>query len=60
MSDGTYTKDSPWGIREARGPDPSRVGTSSVGWLSMLVEKGFEPINVVKPIGAWRATWSVR
>ena len=60
LSDGTYTHDSPWGIGEAGGPDPSRVGTSSVGWLSMRVESGFAPTRVVMPIGAWHATWSLR
>jgi hypothetical protein len=59
LSDGVYTKDSPWGLGKAGGPDPSRVGKSSVGWLSMLVEKGFEPTKVVMPISAWHATWSL-
>ena len=59
LSDGTYTKDSPWGLGEAGGPDPSRVGKSSVGWLSMRVERGFEPAKVVMPISAWHATWSL-
>ena len=59
LSDGVYTKDSPAGLGKAGGPDPSRVGKSSVGWLSMLVEKGFEPTKVVMPISAWHATWSL-
>ena len=59
LSDGTYTTDSPWGIGEAGGPDPSRVGKSSVGWLSMRVERGFAPAKVVMPISAWHATWSL-
>ncbi len=60
LSDGVYTKDSPWGLGKAGGPNPSRMGKSSVGWLSMLVEKGFEPTEVVMPIGESRATWSLR
>ena len=59
LSDGVYTKDSPSGLGEAGGPDPSRVGKSSVGWLSMLVEKGFEPTKVVMPVSVWHATWSL-
>jgi hypothetical protein len=59
LSDGVYLKDSPFGLGEAGGPDPSRVGKSSVGWLSMLVERGFEPTRVVMPISAWHATWSL-
>ena len=59
LSDGVYTKDSPAGLGKAGGPDPSRVGKSSVGWLSMLVEKGFEPTEVVMPISVWHATWSL-
>ena len=53
------TQDSPWGIGEAGGPDPSRVGRDSVGWLSMRVERGFAPVKVVMPISAWQATWSL-
>ena len=60
LSDGTYTTDSPWGLGKAGGPDPSRAGKSSVGWLSMRVERGFEPAKVVMPISAWQATWSLR
>ncbi len=59
LSDGVYTKDSPAGLGKAGGPDPSRVGKSSVGWLSMLVEKGFEPTKVIMPISASHATWSL-
>ena len=59
LSDGVYTKDSPAGLGKAGGPDPSRVGKSSVGWLSMLVERGFEPTKVIMPISAWHATWSL-
>jgi hypothetical protein len=60
LSDGRFTEDGTWGIGEAGGPDPSVVGKSSVGWLSMLVKRGFRPTRVVMPIGAWRATWSLR
>ena len=59
LSDGVYIKDSPSGLGKADGPDPSRVSKSSVGWLFMLVEKGFEPTKVVMPISAWQATWSL-
>jgi len=59
LSDGRYTEVGSWGVGEAGGPDPSRVGTSSVGWLSMFVKRGFEPTEVIMPISAWRATWSL-
>jgi hypothetical protein len=35
------------------------VGQSSVGWLYQYADQGFEPTEVVMPIGSWRIRWSL-
>lgn len=57
LSDGRHTEDGISGLGRARGPDPSRPRRSSVGWLYQWAEMGFQPTEVVLPIGIWQATW---
>jgi hypothetical protein len=57
LSDGSNSVDGVAGIGVARGPDPSHVGTSSVGWLYQWAEEGFTPTEVLMPVGAWQARW---
>lgn len=59
LSDGTYSEDGVGGLRERGGPDPSRAGRSSVGWLYQWADEGFTPTEVLMPIGAWQARWSL-
>jgi hypothetical protein len=59
LSDGSYSEDGVAGLGTPRGPDPSRVGKSSVGWLYQWVDQDFTPTAVLMPIGAWKATWSL-
>lgn len=59
LSDGSDSEDGVAGLGTGRGPDPSRVGKSSVGWLYQWAEEGFIPTEVLMPIGAWRAQWSL-
>ncbi|HET6496995.1 MAG TPA: hypothetical protein VFH61_16705 [Thermoleophilia bacterium] len=59
LSDGAHIENGISGIGIKGGPDPSRVGTSSVGWLYQNAEKGFEPTEIVLPISAWEARWSL-
>jgi hypothetical protein len=59
LSDGTRTEDGVSGLGERGGPDPSRVGRRSVGWLYQSAEEGFTPTAVVLPVNAWRARWSL-
>ena len=58
LSDGVYSEDGVTGLGSGRGPDPSRVGRSSVGWLYQWADEGFRPTEVLMPIGAWQARWS--
>ena len=58
------TRGSDWedgisGLRKGGGPDPSTVGRPSVGWLYQWAEEGFRPTEVVLPVGAWHARWSL-
>jgi hypothetical protein len=58
------TRGSDWedgiaGLGKGGGPDPSTVGRPSVGWLYQWAEEGFRPTEVVVPVGAWQATWSL-
>lgn len=48
-----------FGLGTRRGPDPSRVGRSSVGWLYQRTEEGFVPTAVVMPVGPWLVRWSL-
>jgi hypothetical protein len=59
LSDGRDTEDGVSGLGEPGGPDPSLTGKSSAGWLYQYAEQGFAPTEVVLPVGAWRATWSL-
>jgi hypothetical protein len=57
LSDGVYEEDGVWGLGEDGGPDPGRVGKSSVGWLHQRAQQGFVPTQVVMHIGAWTIKW---
>jgi hypothetical protein len=59
LSDGARTEDGVFGLGADDGPDPSRVGRGSVGWLYQSAEEGFTPTAVVLPVNAWRARWSL-
>ena len=59
LSDGVRIESGVAGLGEAGGPDPSRAGESSTGWLTVRTEQGFAPTEVLLPIGAWQATWSL-
>jgi hypothetical protein len=59
LSDGTRRETSVGGIGDPRGPDPSRAGKSSTGWLYQYADQGFVPTEVVMPIGAGRIRWSL-
>jgi hypothetical protein len=59
LSDGSRTEDGVAGLGARGGPDPSRVGKSSVGWLYQWADEGFRPTEVLMPIGAWQARWSL-
>jgi hypothetical protein len=60
LRDGHDSEDGIVGLGLPGGPDPSRRGRSSVGWLYQRAEQGFTPAEVTLPVGAWRATWSLR
>lgn len=47
LSDGVSEEGGVWGLGEEHGPDPSRVGRSSVGWLHQRAQQGFAPTRVV-------------
>jgi hypothetical protein len=47
------------GLGDRGGPDPSRVGRSSVGRLNQRTEEGFRPTEVVMSVDLWRAVWSM-
>jgi hypothetical protein len=55
LGDGRDSKDGVSGLGEAGGPDPSRPGEESVGWLYQWAEEGFTPTRVTLPAGPWRA-----
>lgn len=59
LSDGIHIVDGVAGLGTRRGPDPSRAGKASVGWLTQWTEEGFVPTEVLMPIGAWQARWSL-
>ena len=60
LRDGRDSEDGVAGLGRPGGPDPSRPGKSSVGWLYQWAEQGFTPTQVTLPVGSWRATWSLR
>ena len=60
LRDGRDSEDGVAGLGRPGGPDPSRPGKSSVGWLYQWAEQGFTPTRVTLPVGSWRATWSLR
>jgi hypothetical protein len=57
LSDGVHEEDGIWGLGEDNGPDPARVGVSSVGWLHQRAQQGIVPTSVVMHIGAWTVQW---
>ena len=57
LSDGVSEEGGVWGLGEERGPDPSHVGRSSVGWLHQRAQKGFEPKQVVIHLPGSSITW---
>lgn len=57
LSDGVHEEGGVWGLGEDDGPDPSRVGRSSVGWLHQRAQQGFVPTDVVIHLPAWTITW---
>jgi hypothetical protein len=59
LGDGPDSEDGVAGLGRPGGPDPSRPGESSVGWLYQWAERGFTPTRVTLPVGSWRATWSL-
>lgn len=59
LSDGVRVEDGVAGLGDRGGPDPSRVGRSSVGWLYQRTEEEFRPTEVVMSVGPWRAVWSM-
>jgi hypothetical protein len=59
LRDGRDSEDGVSGLGEAGGPDPSRAGQASVGWLYQWAEEGFTPTRVMLSVGPWRATWSL-
>ena len=59
LTDGRDSEDGVSGLGRAGGPDPSRPGRSSVGWLYQWAEQGFKPTHVTLPVGARSATWSL-
>lgn len=60
LSDGRASEDGVSGLGRPGGPDPSRPGRSSAGWLRQWTEQGFKPTRVTMRIGAWSATWYLR
>ena len=46
LSDGRDSEDGVSGLGRPGGPDPSRPGRSSVGWLHQWAEQGFTPTRV--------------
>lgn len=59
LSDGAVSQDGVAGVGAPGGPDPRHVGGSSVGWLHQRAQEGFTPTEVVLPVVAWRASWSL-
>lgn len=57
LSDGVHEEGGVWGLGKDHGPDPGRVGRSSVGWLHQRAQQGFVPTQVVMHIGAWTIKW---
>lgn len=59
LSDGMHRESGVAGLGAGGGPDPSRPGKGSTGWLTLRAERGFEPTEVVLPVGSWQATWAL-
>jgi hypothetical protein len=59
LSDGSRTESGVAGLGAAGGPDPSRAGRGSIGWLTLRAEQGFAPTEVVLPVGSWQAVWAL-
>jgi hypothetical protein len=57
LSDGLREEGGVWGLGEQHGPDPSRVGRSSVGWLHQRAQKGFAPTQVVIHLPGSTVKW---
>ena len=57
LSDGVSEEGGVWGLGGKHGPDPSRVGRSSVGWLHQRAQQGFEPKQVVIHLTGATVRW---
>jgi hypothetical protein len=57
LSDGVREEGGVWGLREEHGPDPGRVGRSSVGWLHQRAQQGFTPTQVVIHLPGSTVKW---
>ena len=57
LSDGLREEGGVWGLGEEHGPDPSRVGRSSVGWLHQRAQQGFTPTQVVIHLPGSTVKW---
>lgn len=60
LSDGVREEGGVWGLADDDGPDPGRVGRSSVGWLHQRAQQGFVPTQVVIHVGASTVRWRLR
>lgn len=59
LSDESVSQDGVAGLGAPNGPDSRRVGRNSVGWLHQRAQEDFTPTEVVLPVVAWRASWSL-
>jgi hypothetical protein len=57
LSDGAREEGGVWGLGDAHGPDPSRAGRSSVGWLHQRAQQGFTPTAVVIHLPGGTVRW---
>jgi hypothetical protein len=57
LSDGLREEGGVWGLGEEHGPDPSRVGRSSTGWLHQRTQQGFAPTQVVIRLPGSTVKW---
>ena len=57
LIDGVSEEGGVWGLGEKHGPDPGRVGRSSVGWLHQRAQQGFVPTEAVIHLSGSTITW---
>lgn len=57
LSDGVREEGGVWGLGDAHGPDPSRVGRSSVGWLHQRAQQDFTPTALVIHLPGATVRW---